>query len=73
MRLVCDYTRARDALQVLSAVHSEAETMGEQSTFVVFGVEDDALSLAERSKQASFERSGPEVHLGAVVVPNVEY
>lgn len=70
MRLVCDYTRARDTQRSLSAIHSEAEAVGIEASFDVLGLEDNALSLAEGAKRTPFERAGPKVHLTAIVVSN---
>jgi len=70
MSFVRDYTRGREAPWVLPTIHSEAETMGVEPAFDVFGLEYDPLSLPEGPKQTSFEGSLPKVDLAAIVVSN---
>ena len=69
MLLVCDYTR--ETLKwCLTTVHSETETMGIEAAIALLSVEDDPLALTQGAEGAAFERSGLEVNLSTVIVPN---
>ena len=54
----------------LVAVGTYAEASGELLTVVVDHFEDDSLTLAESTKDASIERAGTQVDVSAVVARN---
>jgi hypothetical protein len=52
----------------LVAVCAEPKIARKEASVVFIGIEDHSLSLAEHSEHRTFERTGAEVDLGAVVV-----
>ena len=57
-------------MAALPAVHSESKVVSVGPSFDLFGLENHALTLAERSERATFEGARSEIHLAAIIVPN---